>query len=586
MHYQLNAFLAAPEIGRIEKTASFSEKLYFSCLISLKKQLMKQCAARCAILSTFLFFSILLKAQFAVFNPAEFEKNEGLLLVWDYSASRDSITANIAKAAQQAGKVWIMYIPEHSTVDTSEIRNYLYSRGVTSQNLFFIPTHTETLWIRDFGPMTLYGNYGQGNERFIVDMGYSQYNRPFDDSVPQQLAQLWNWQHSTLDLEIEGGNLIFDGLKRGFASTRVYEQNPQFTPAMIRNMLIDKFSLDDFTFLESLHNSGGGIWKHVDMFMKVLDYETILVSSYPEHLPDYPVIESNVDVLRNLTNAFGKPYQIIRIPAPPKADGSWATTQNDEMRTYTNSVMINNTVIVPSYGLPDYDEHARQIYMDALPGYKIVMVDAQNLTPLGGAIHCVTKEIPAPDFVRIVHRKVTGIQAFSSEFYIYSNCEASANLQEMWLYYKKDQADDYTKVPVYMACPQNIGIIEGLKPGDTIHYYLEASSSQFTTTYPLGAPAANFKFWLDGTVGMEEITATTAGLLVFPQPSNGSFQVVTDGQPIQQLEIWDVSGKLVYKQSNPERPYFFQFDLEPGFYVLRAATASKDISSRLIVTSR
>lgn len=533
-----------------------------------------------------LFISHALHAQFAVFNPAEFEKNEGVLLVWDYTPSRDSITANIAKAAQQSGKVWIIYYPGQAPADTAQIRTYLYSRGVTADNLYFIPSFTETLWIRDFGPMTIYGNFGQGNERIIVDMGYSQYNRPNDDALPLQLAQLWNWQHFPLDLEIEGGNLMFDGLKRGFASTRVYEQNPQHTPAMIRNMLIDRFGLDDFTFLESLNNSGGGIWKHVDMFMKVLDYETILVSSYPDHLPDYPVIEANVDVLRSLTNAFGKPYEIIRIPAPPKADGSWATTQNDEMRTYTNSVMLNNTVIVPSYGLPAYDDQAKQIYMDALPGYKIVMVDAQNLTPLGGAIHCITKEIPAEHFVRIVHRKVTGIQGFSSEFYIYSNCESSSNLQEMWLYYRKNAADEYTRVPVYMACPQNIGIIEGLKPGDTIQYYLEASSATATTTYPLGAPAANFTFWLDGTVGDSETFAVSRTLKVVPQPSNGSFQLLTNDQEIRRVQLYDAASRLVFEQNNPDLPYHFNLQLEPGFYILRAITDGQEISTRLIITSR
>jgi agmatine deiminase len=524
--------------------------------------------------------------QVAVFNPAEFEKNEGVMLVWDYSSSRDSITANIAKAAQQAGKVWIIYYPGQAPIDTTQIRQYLYSRGVLPLNLYFIPSYTETLWIRDFGPMTLYGNFGQGNERFILDMGYSAYNRPKDDSLPRQISNLWGWKLRDLELEIEGGNLIFDGLKRGFASTRVYEQNPAYSPAMIRNILIDKFNLHDFTFLQSLNNSGGGIWKHVDMFMKVLDYETILVSSYPDHLPDYPVIEANVEILRNLTNAFGKPYEIIRIPAPPKANGTWATTQNDEMRTYTNSLIINNTVIVPSYGLPEYDLQAKQIYTNAMPGYKIIMVDAQMLTPLGGAIHCITKEVPAPHLVRIRHRKVTGLQQFSPEIYIYSNCESTASLQQMWLYYKKNLEDQYTQVPVYMACPENIGIIEGLQPGDKVSYYLEAVSAFGTVTYPLSAPAGNFSFYFDEAVGEAEnyVNDTRNELLILPQPNKGSFYLrARGGEKLEKVKIYDASGRIVfdaiYNESQQLSP-----GLKSGFYIVHAETLKGLKKSKMIVT--
>jgi agmatine deiminase len=536
-------------------------------------------------LTTSFFTSTL--GQVAVFNPAEFEKNEGVMLVWDYSPSRDSITANIAKAAQQAGKVWIIYYPGQAPADTTQIRNYLYSRGVLPLNLFFIPSYTETLWIRDFGPMTLYGNFGQGNERFILDMGYNAYNRPNDDSLPSQIANLWNWKHRDLELEIEGGNLIFDGLKRGFASTRVYEQNPAYTPAMIRNILIDKFNLHDFTFLQSLNNSGGGIWKHVDMFMKVLDYETILVSSYPDHLPDYTVLEENVETLRNLTNAFGKPYEIIRIPAPPKADGTWATTQNDEMRTYTNSLIINNTVIVPSYGLPEYDLQAKQIYINAMPGYKIIMVDAQMLTPLGGAIHCITKEIPAPHLVRIRHRKVSGLQQFSPEIYIYSNCESTASLQQMWLYYKVNLDETYTQVPVYMACPENIGIIEGLQPGDKVSYYLEAVSAFGTVTYPLSAPAGNFSFYFDEAVGENEIFAQDIHneLFIMPQPNNGNFHMrAKGGEIIQNVKIFDASGRMVFDTFYLENQQVAT-GLSSGFYIVHAETSNGVKKSKMIVAN-
>lgn len=529
---------------------------------------------------------IFAKAQVAVFNPAEFEKNEGVLLVWDYSASRDSVTANIAKIAQTAGKVWIIFYPGQAPVDTAQIRSYLYSRGVTAVNLFFLPAYTETLWIRDFGPMVLYGNFGQGSQRYIIDMGYNAYNRPKDDSIPLQIARRWGWPAASLNLQIEGGNLMFDGLKRGFTTKRVLQQNPGYSQGLIRNMLIDKFNQEDFVFLESLNNSGGGIWKHVDMFMKILDYETIMVSSYPSHLPDYAVIEENVRTLESLTNIFGKPYTIIRIPAPPKANGNWATTQNDEMRTYTNSLILNNTVIVPSYGLPSWDNQALKIYKSAMPGYKIILVDSQVLTPLGGAIHCITKEVPAPHLVRIVHQKVTGKQAYTPDMHIYTLCESSSPLIRSWLYYKKNQATSFTRVPIYLLCPQNIGIIEGLMPTDTVHYYIESVSVNATATYPLSAPAGYFTFWFGNAVGNNETIAskTEHTLKIFPQPNNGSFYMHSgEENQVQQLKIFDAAGKVVLHKLISSGEYI-KSELMNGVYIVELQTGSRILRSKMLVS--
>lgn len=537
-----------------------------------------------AIFAAALLSPWVIMSQVAVVNPAEFEKNEGVLLVWDYAPARDSITANITRAAQQAGKVWIIYYPGQAPYDTAHIRNYLYSRGVLPLNLYFIPGWTETLWIRDYGPAVLYGDFGQGSERFVVDMGYSAYGRPKDDSIPSQLARHWGWQKQNFPIQIEGGNLMFDGLKRGFASMRVLSQNPQYSAAMLRNIFIDRFQVDDFVFLENLNNSGGGIWKHIDMWMKVLDYETILVSSYPEYLPDYPVIEQNVVYLRGLLNAFGKPYTIIRIPAPPKANGTWATTQNDEMRTYTNSLIINNTVIVPSYNLPEYDNLAKEIYQQAMPGYKIVMVDSRNLTPLGGAIHCITREIPAPKLTRILHRKVTGAQAYSPDFYIYNNCSSTSSIQRMWLYYKKNQQTEYTKVPVYMACPENIGIIQGLLPSDTVSYYLEAVTAHDNTTYPLSAPSGNFTFWFDQAVDVQTVQKNDK-IHVFPQPVTDGFYVLPpDENTTVKICIYDRTGRQVYANDNHIPGNKLSPGLSNGVYILTVHTEKKLYNSQLIIS--
>jgi agmatine/peptidylarginine deiminase len=500
---------------------------------------------------TFCFFLLYLSfwsyGQLAVVTPAEFEKNEGVLLVWDYSQSRDSITANITRIAQQAGKVWIIYYPGTAPVDTAQIRSYLYSRGVSPSNLYFIPGWTETLWIRDFGPLFGYGYLGTGLERFIYDAGYAAYNRPKDDSIPRQISRVWEIPFSPLSLEVEGGNLIFDGLARGFGSKRIWEQNPGLNPDEIREMLMEKFNLTDFMFLDNLNNSGGGIWKHVDMYMKVIDYETILVSSYPDYLPDYGVIEATVELLESTNTFFGKPYKVIRIPAPPKADGSWSTTQNDEMRTYTNSLIINNTVIVPSYNLPEWDNNAKAIYTAAMPGYTVEMVDSRMLTILGGAVHCITREVPAQHFSRIIHEKVAGAIDYTESVNIHCQATSDTLVQTMWLYYRNSGEEQFTKTAVQLTCPTHYGTIPNIQPTDTIDYYLELITYNDSITYPLSAPEGYFTFWFN-SVGQNEVSIRANRLTIFPNPSDGNFRIKSEAQPDLEsiISITDVSGRLVY----------------------------------------
>jgi len=533
------------------------------------------------LLSFFFFFCLTVNSQSTIYTPAEFEKNEGVLLVWDYSPSRDSITANIAKAVQQTAKVWIIYYPESAPADTSEIRTYLYSQGVLPLNLEFIPAYTETLWIRDFGPIVHYGDYGNGSERYVTDAGYSAYNRPKDDSIPSQIANLWGWNKTDLDLEIEGGNLIFDGLARGFASKRVFDQNPQYTPDELKNIFIQHFNLQDFVFLETLDNSGGGIWKHVDMFMKIIDFETILVSDYPDYLPDYDVVEQNVELLSSLNSHFGKPYEIVRIPAPPKADGTYATTWDDEMRTYTNSLTINNTVIVPSYGLPEYDLQAYDIYREIMPGYKIIMVDAQMLTILGGAIHCITREVPTEEFMRVIHKKVTGSQDYNQDYYLYCLTESNVPIDSLWLHYKINNGD-YQRVPVYIVCPQYTGIIEGLLPGDTVSYYFEAENANYSTTYPLSAPAGNFTFWFN-PVGNNELISIDKKLLISPQPSNGVFTLGNiNAETVKHVKIFDTQGSLIYENHNP-KTNLFRTNLKQGSYIIEVNQSNELLRSKLLI---
>ena len=62
---------------------------------------------------------------------------------------------------------------------------------------------------------------------------------------------------------------------------------------------------------------------HIDMHMKLLNEETLLVAEYPG-ISDGPQIEENLQyILDNFTTKYGTPFKVIRIPSPPSTSSAY-----------------------------------------------------------------------------------------------------------------------------------------------------------------------------------------------------------------------------------------------------------------------
>ena len=480
-----------------------------------KRLFLKQAVTLIVLLCSFYAFKAFSQEDFRIM-PGQFEASQGVLLAWDYTPEIDSIITDIADAARRSGQVWILYYPEYSSL---EIQRYLLDRGVGSKNISFIPAWTDTLWIRDYGPLTVYKGESPDISRHIINNEYTEIHRPHDDSIPQQLADYWGWVYDDLPLQLEGGNLIFDGLGRGFAGKRILDQNPHLTEEQVAETLKEYFGLQEVVFIEKLTNSGGGRWMHIDMIMKMIDHETILVSQLPETAPDYQVLESIVADLAAMKTRFGTPYRVFRVPAPPKDDGTWASTLNDEMRSYTNALTLNNVVVVPSYNRPYYDNRAKAIYEKLMPGYDIRLVDARALTRNEGAIHCITMEVPDEHYFRVIHKPVRGEIPYAGRVNFLVEISANTPIDNVKLFYKTSRETAYRSAEMRLSPrsgwnasswrePQHVdqsrgyyeytfksaSALRALHAGDTIEYYIEAYSGDVTRTVPLVGEKGPYKF--------------------------------------------------------------------------------------------
>jgi agmatine/peptidylarginine deiminase len=135
---------------------------------------------------------------------------------------------------------------------------------------------------------------------------------------------------------------------------------------------------------------------HIDMWAKFLNNNTVLVnqlepataqtdSSFSDNLQAiHAYLEARVADLQ----AMG--LTVVRIPMPLPLAGM--------TRSYTNSLLLNGTALVPVYRNPapdqdlfgDYERRVKAAYEAA--GFKFVPILSDSMIAQGGAVHCVTMQ--------------------------------------------------------------------------------------------------------------------------------------------------------------------------------------------------
>ncbi|MFZ4634167.1 MAG: agmatine deiminase family protein, partial [Saprospiraceae bacterium] len=342
---------------------------------------------------------------------AEWEELQALVITW---RSFPTILTEIVRAARKECRVIINCDSPANLLDAQSV---LSASGVdTSSNVEFVLAPNNSIWVRDYGPNCVYAN--DVDSLYFVDWRYNRTTRRRDDSIATTLAPyfgaaLYSTSVAPNDLVNTGGNFMSDGMGTAFASDLILDENAPGNiygasvkdEAQIDGIMQQYMGIDRFIKMEKLPFDG---IHHIDMHMKLLDEQRLLVGQYPLNKADGPQIEANIQyVIQNFQNSFGDAYDVTRIPMPPDGNNRYPDLDGD-YRTYANAVFVNKTILVPFYAA-QYDTTARRIWQNAMPGYNIVGIDCNDIIPLLGAIHCITKEIGVADPLRIVHKPIKDV---------------------------------------------------------------------------------------------------------------------------------------------------------------------------------
>ncbi len=317
--------------------------------------------------------------------PAQWEPVETVILTWPVQYPPLWVLhAQMVEAITPVADVTVL-IP--APVWARAIRLFLASHGgVRLEKVRLLHLPTDDIWVRDYGPIV---GLDSASRQVTVNAVYDPlpaYPHASDNAMPERWTAYRGIPLRDLDLHFEGGNLWSDGAGTLILSQQVFRSNPGLTRASLLEKLHGGFAFDKLILTPRLKLEETG---HVDLLLKLADAQTVLVSA-PASRYNGAALRAAAGVFQHETNARGQAYQVVDLPAPPMYF-NWFVFPI--WPTYTNSLTVNGRVLVPVYGLRS-DDDALDIYRRAMPGHHVIPINCRVSINGGGAVHCLTKEVP------------------------------------------------------------------------------------------------------------------------------------------------------------------------------------------------
>jgi agmatine deiminase len=260
-------------------------------------------------------------------------------------------------------------------------------------------TPTGDAWCRDSGPTFLTHPDGRLGATLWTFNAWG--DRGFSDPVDERhvgafIAGLAGAEVFPSEMVNEGGGIHVDGAGTVIVTETVQldvRRNPLWNAEQVETELKSYLDVRNVIWVPrglTSDYSGFGTNGHIDIVCCFAAPGVLLVHDQrdPAH-PDFEVTQEYLGVLRNATDADGRPLEIVLVPAP-------ATLENEDGFVdwgYLNHYICNGAVILCTFDDPN-DQMAIDMLAKAYPGRQIVPHDARAIFACGGGIHCITQQQP------------------------------------------------------------------------------------------------------------------------------------------------------------------------------------------------
>ena len=275
-------------------------------------------------------------------------------------------------------------------------REFLDEVGLPAEAVHFIKHPLDSMWIRDYGPLfTRWRGGNIGIVHSIYDMPDDRGPRKRDADFCAYLGDVLGLDVKPMPLVMEGGNILSNGDGLMITSTWIIDrpQNRHYSLMEIGKILQQYLGCKTWVYLRTLEGERTG---HIDLCVTFLRRNLVLVGEYDHEYDSInaAILDEMADILKDQTTSMG-PMVVKRIPMPPRSEtGAW--------RSYTNVLILNSIILVPSYSDvdPELEAKALDTYRRLMPTWKIIPINSDTLVEKRGVLHCIGVSIPG--FVNIL----------------------------------------------------------------------------------------------------------------------------------------------------------------------------------------
>nr|WP_299072233.1 agmatine deiminase family protein [uncultured Allomuricauda sp.] len=462
-------------------------------------------------------------------TAAEWEPALGTLIVWPLS-----IPHKLVIELANDNHLFTMVENEDSR---KEAENWFNQWKINPDDVTFIYAEQglDSWWTRDWGPSAVFskdGNYKLADGKYIYSTPltdiecndtlrfiYRDENGKIEltqteDEATVPLAKQLGFEVLDLPFINTGGNVLTDGIGTAFSTCVITAEN-KYHGIDKDTFLKLNDSLLGFQRYHMISNFEHYGIQHIDCLLKLLNEETILVAEPPSDYKSFNIYNEIVDKeLSNLKTPYNRPYKILRIKT--------ARYQDEHLAAYTNSLILNKTVYVPLYDIPQ-DSVALKTWGNAMPGYTIkgfkYNLDEEPIVSdrlrefyleefnstygwnFGDALHCRARAIWNPEMLFITVNKINTevdsnynhkvhltIMDYSKKGLIEEKCK---------LFWRVSGDTEWKTTPLSRTDNKYhfFAEIPNHNSGTTIEYYVSAvSKSGEKETRPITAPMATYEF--------------------------------------------------------------------------------------------
>ena len=249
-------------------------------------------------------------------------------------------------------------------------------------------------WLRDTGPIVV-RQPGEALHAaiFRFDGWGGKYRMAGDEEVGALVAERLGLPSRLHDFVLEGGAIdvdgdgcclttescLLDGVRNEGVSRETMEARLMQALGVVKVIWLERGLLND-------HTDG-----HIDTLARFVGRaHVICMEPASSEDPNSAIMREICERLEGAQDARGRRLKVTRIPSPGLVEDA---SGEPLPASYANFYIGNRAVLVPTYGSPQ-DDAAIEALAECFPGRRVLGSPARHILRGGGALHCVTQQIP------------------------------------------------------------------------------------------------------------------------------------------------------------------------------------------------